>query len=196
MVSKELLSQKWGEAFARNHDIPIAWAEKGVRKEDHVLPWLRKMVRKDAYGLCFILALHALAIFSSYSVLEAAEFDEVATGERPARLLQAATGRETAEVDWHEAKALDHAFDEFGRLRVIPGDEDDGAATILYGSFIEASGDDRIEGLHDSGARRQAGYHFASPLAAQVGQHQFWAVLDERICSIDDHSAVPRWKAA
>jgi hypothetical protein len=48
VVSKELLSQrisdyqKWVEAFARNHDIPIAWAEKGVRKEDHVLPWLRK----------------------------------------------------------------------------------------------------------------------------------------------------------
>jgi hypothetical protein len=55
------------------------------------------MVRKDAYGLYFILALHALAIFSSDFVFEAAEIDEVATGERPARLLQAATGRETAK---------------------------------------------------------------------------------------------------
>src|SRR2546421_6722052 len=36
------------------------------------------------------------------SVLEAAEIDEVATGERPARLVQAATGRESAEVDRHE----------------------------------------------------------------------------------------------
>src|SRR6476646_5745593 len=136
---------------------------------------------------------HALAIFPVD--LEAAEIDEVATGERPARLLQAATGRETAEVDRHEAEALDHTLDEFGRLWVIPGDEDDAAATILYGSFIEASGDDRIERLHDPGARRQAGYHFARPLAAQVGQHEFGAVLDERICGVDEHSAVPRCQA-
>ena len=60
VISKELLRersddyQKWVDAFARNHDIPIEWAEKGVRKEDHVLPWLRKMVRKDAYGVYFI----------------------------------------------------------------------------------------------------------------------------------------------
>ena len=44
-VSKEVLSQRtndyqrWVEAYARNHSIPIEWAEKGVRKEDHVLPW-------------------------------------------------------------------------------------------------------------------------------------------------------------
>jgi len=60
VVSKEVLSQRttdyqaWTEAFARNHDIPIAWAEKGVRKEDYVQPWLRKMVRRNAYGLYFI----------------------------------------------------------------------------------------------------------------------------------------------
>jgi len=60
VVSKELLSQrtadyqKWVEAFARNHDIPIEWAEKGVRKEDYVQSWLRKMVRKNAYGVYFI----------------------------------------------------------------------------------------------------------------------------------------------
>jgi hypothetical protein len=82
------------------------------------------MVRKNAYGLYFILALHALAIFSSDFVLEAAEFDEVATGERPVRMLQAATGQETAEVDRQEAEALDHALEEFGRLRVIPRDKD------------------------------------------------------------------------
>ena len=61
------------------------------------------------------------------------EIDEVATGERAARLLQAAAGRETAKVDRHEAEALDHALDEIGRLWVIPGDEDDAAATVLYG---------------------------------------------------------------
>src|SRR3974390_70311 len=55
MVSKEVLSertadyQKWVEAFARNHNIPIEWAEKGVRKEDYVQPWLRKMLSKNAY---------------------------------------------------------------------------------------------------------------------------------------------------
>jgi hypothetical protein len=60
LISKEVLSQrtsdyqKWVEAFARNHDIPIEWAEKGVRKEDYVQPWLRKMLRKNAYGVYFI----------------------------------------------------------------------------------------------------------------------------------------------
>jgi hypothetical protein len=59
-VSKEVLSQRtndyqrWVEAYARNHSIPIEWAEKGVRKEDHVLPWLNRMARRDAYGVYFI----------------------------------------------------------------------------------------------------------------------------------------------
>jgi hypothetical protein len=45
--------------------------------------------------------------------------------------LQAAAGRETAKVNRNEAEALDHALDEIGRLWVIPGDEDDAAATIM-----------------------------------------------------------------
>jgi len=59
-VSKAALSrrtddyQNWGEAFARNHHIPMQWAEKGVRKEDYVRPWLRRMVNKNAYGVYFI----------------------------------------------------------------------------------------------------------------------------------------------
>ena len=59
-VSKEVLSQRtndyqrWVEAYARNHAIPIEWAEKGVRKEDHVLPWLNRMARRDTYGVYFI----------------------------------------------------------------------------------------------------------------------------------------------
>ena len=60
---------------------------------------------------------------------------------------------------------------------------------------IEASGDDRIERFHDPGAGRQVGYHFARPLAAQVGQHEFGARLYERICCVDEYSAVPRWQA-
>src|ERR1700751_1346288 len=44
IISKEVLSQrpadyqKWVEAFARNHNIPIEWAERGVRKEEYVYP--------------------------------------------------------------------------------------------------------------------------------------------------------------
>jgi hypothetical protein len=60
VVNKEVLSQRthdyqrWGEAYARNHQIPIEWAEKGVRKEDYVLPRLRRLVKKNAYGVYFI----------------------------------------------------------------------------------------------------------------------------------------------
>jgi len=59
-VSKEALSQRtadyqrWVEAYARNHAIPIEWAEKGVRKEDYVLRWLRRMEKRNAYGVYFI----------------------------------------------------------------------------------------------------------------------------------------------
>jgi hypothetical protein len=51
-VSKEALSQRtndyqrWVEAYARNHSIPIECAEKGGRKEDHVLPWLHRMAER------------------------------------------------------------------------------------------------------------------------------------------------------
>jgi hypothetical protein len=61
VVSKEVLSQRsndyqrWVEAFASNHKIPIEWAGKGVRKEDYVLPALRRMVNKKTYGVYFIL---------------------------------------------------------------------------------------------------------------------------------------------
>jgi hypothetical protein len=60
VVDKTILSQrtgdyqKWVEAYARNHKIPIEWAEKGVRKEDYVLPHLRRTVKKNAYGVYFI----------------------------------------------------------------------------------------------------------------------------------------------
>jgi hypothetical protein len=47
--------QRWVEAFARNHDIPIEWAEKGVRKEDYVRPALRRMERNNRFGVYFIL---------------------------------------------------------------------------------------------------------------------------------------------
>ena len=38
--------QRWVEAYARNHHVPIEWAEKGVRKEEYVLPWLHRMERR------------------------------------------------------------------------------------------------------------------------------------------------------
>src|ERR1700733_12637209 len=60
VVSKEVLSQRtndyqrWVEAFARNHKIPIEWAEKGVRKENYVLPALRRMEKKNVFGVYII----------------------------------------------------------------------------------------------------------------------------------------------
>ena len=60
VVSKEVLSQRtndyqrWVEAFARNHKLPIEWAAKGVRKEDYVLPALRRMEKNKAYGVYFV----------------------------------------------------------------------------------------------------------------------------------------------
>ena len=60
ILSKEVIAQrtndyqKWVEAFAANHQIPIQWGEKGVRKEDYVLPWLRRMRKKGTYGVYFI----------------------------------------------------------------------------------------------------------------------------------------------
>src|SRR5260370_33661191 len=60
-ITKEVLRQRiteynrWVEAFARNHRIPIEWAEKGARKEDYVRPSLRRMERQGRYGVYFIL---------------------------------------------------------------------------------------------------------------------------------------------
>jgi hypothetical protein len=60
-ITKEVLSrrtqdyQRWVEAFAANHDIPIAWAEKGVRKQDDLRPYLRQMEKQQRYGVYFIL---------------------------------------------------------------------------------------------------------------------------------------------
>ena len=54
-ITKEVLRQRtddynrWVEAYARNHDIPIEWAEKGVRKEDYVRPVLRRMERNKRF---------------------------------------------------------------------------------------------------------------------------------------------------
>src|SRR5436305_15130448 len=51
-ITKELLRQRtseynrWVDAFAQNHKIPIEWAEKGVRKEDYVRPYLERMERR------------------------------------------------------------------------------------------------------------------------------------------------------
>src|SRR5947209_6641503 len=61
---------------------------------------------------------------SAPPALVMAEFDEVATGERTPGLLQAATRRETAEIDRREAETLDELFDEGGRFGMVPRDED------------------------------------------------------------------------
>ena len=46
---------RWVDAFARNHKIPIEWAEKGVRKEDYVRPYQQRMERQNRFGVYFIL---------------------------------------------------------------------------------------------------------------------------------------------
>jgi hypothetical protein len=60
-ITKEVLSQRtreynrWVDAFARNHKVPIEWAEKGVRKEDYVRPYQQRMIRQHRFGVYFIL---------------------------------------------------------------------------------------------------------------------------------------------
>ena len=55
-ITKEVLRKRtddynrWVDAFARNHLIPLEWAEKSVRKEDYVRPALRRMERQIYVG--------------------------------------------------------------------------------------------------------------------------------------------------
>jgi hypothetical protein len=84
-----------------------------------------------------------------------AEFDEVATRERAPGLLQAATRRETAEVDRRESETLAGR-----RVLFVSGDHPEPTAFIkqlivLDRPFIEAGGDDRVERLDDAGTWRQ-----------------------------------------
>src|SRR5262249_42080434 len=120
-----------------------------------------------------------------------AEFDEVATGERTPGLLQAATGRETAEIDRRESETLDEPFDEGGRFGMIPRDEDHATSSVLHRPFIEAGDDDRIERLDNAGARRQGRHGLARALAAEIGKDELGTRLDEGIRGIDEHPAVP-----
>src|SRR6059058_1051933 len=124
-------------------------------------------------------------------VLAIAEFDEVATGERTPGLLQAATRRETAEIDRREAETLDELFDEGARFEMVPRDEDHATPSVLHRPFIEEGGDDRIERLDDAGAWRQRSHYLAGALAAEIGEDELRTRLDERIRRIDEHPAVP-----
>jgi hypothetical protein len=60
-ITKEVLRKRtdeynrWVDAFARNHKIPIEWAEKGVRKEGYVRPYQQRMERHNRFGVYFIL---------------------------------------------------------------------------------------------------------------------------------------------
>src|SRR5437879_10848035 len=124
-------------------------------------------------------------------VLVIAEFDEVATGERTPGLLQAATRRETAEIDRREAETLDELFDEGGRFGMGPQHEDQATSSVLDRPFIEASGDDRIERLDDASTWRQGRHDLARTLAAEIGEDELRTRLDEGIRRIDEHTAVP-----
>src|SRR5436853_2076453 len=128
---------------------------------------------------------------SAPPVLVMAEFDEVATGERAPGLLQAATRRETSEIDRREAETLDQPFDESGPVGMVPGDEDHATSSVLNRPFIEAGGDDRIERLDDAGTWRQGRYDLARALAAEIGEYELRTRLDEWIRRIDEHPAFP-----
>ena len=60
-ITKEALAkrtqeyQKWVEAFARNHRIPLQWPEKGIKNEDLVRPYCLSMERRRRFGVYFIL---------------------------------------------------------------------------------------------------------------------------------------------
>jgi hypothetical protein len=64
-ITKEVLAkrtneyQRWVEAFARNHRIPIQWPDedrkkKGIKKEDYVRPYCLSMERRKRFGVYFI----------------------------------------------------------------------------------------------------------------------------------------------
>src|SRR5437764_3252676 len=65
-ITKQVLAkrtneyQRWVEAFARNHRIPIQWPdskkmkEKGLKKEDVVRPYQLAMERRKRFGVYFI----------------------------------------------------------------------------------------------------------------------------------------------
>src|SRR3989442_4227204 len=124
-----------------------------------------------------------------------AEFDEIATGERTPGLLQAATRRETAEIDRREAETLDELLDECGRFAMGPPDEDHATSSVLDRPFIEAGRDDRIERLDDAGTWCQGRHDLARALAAEVGEDELRTRLDEGIRRIDEHPAVPGGEA-
>lgn len=60
MLTKELRSQRtrdyqrWVEAFAANHQIPMPWAEKGVRKEDSVRRILQRRQAQNRCGVYYL----------------------------------------------------------------------------------------------------------------------------------------------
>jgi len=126
---------------------------------------------------------------------ETAEHDEIQTGERASGLLHAATNHQTAELDRHEAKALDQLLDDCIGLGVVPGNEDHATSAVLHRPFIEAGGDDRIESLDDAGAWRQGSHDLASALPTKIGEDELPIGLDERIRRIDEHAAVPGGQA-
>jgi len=54
LIARTTEYRAWVEAFARDHDVPIAWAEAGVKKEDHVRPYLERFARRRRVGVYFI----------------------------------------------------------------------------------------------------------------------------------------------
>ena len=59
-ITKEVLRkrtdeyQRWVEAFARNHRIPLQWPDPNMKKEDYVRPYCLSMERRQRFGVYFI----------------------------------------------------------------------------------------------------------------------------------------------
>jgi len=97
------------------------------------------------------------------------------------RLLQAATRRETAEVDRREAETLDELFDECGRFGMVPRHEDHAPSSVLDGPSLKRAVTIEIERLDDAGTWRQGRHDLARALAAEVGEDELRTNLDEGI---------------
>src|SRR5258707_86194 len=75
---------------------------------------------------------------------------------------------EGGRFDRCEAETLSQLLDDGVRFGMIRRHEDHAASTILHRAFIEAVGDDRIEGLDEAGTGRQSSRDLTGALAAEI----------------------------
>jgi hypothetical protein len=70
-ITKEALAKRtieynrWVEAYASNHALPLLWAGKG-RKEEQVAPYLKAMEKRNAFGVyCILISMEQGPSFRS-----------------------------------------------------------------------------------------------------------------------------------